>query len=257
MRVLLVQPHIEFAKFQENIKTCNCLVKKALDGAEVDLIVLPEMFSTGTCSSPEKIAGASESALSFMKLLATEHDCAVCGSIAVEENARFFNRLYFVTPETVFYYDKRHLFSYSGENKRFTAGDKRVVVEWRDWKFLLQVCYDLRFPVFSRNYDGDLGYDAAIYVASWPNSRIKVWDTLLKARAIENQCFTIGVNAAGEIEDTEQRLYYSGHSAVINYKGEIVTACSTEGKEDARIAQIDKNELLAFKEKFPTLPDGD
>ncbi len=272
MKIALVQPFVKFNHPDENLASAQKLIE-SLEDKDIDLIVLPEMFATGTCSEPKRIVPAAKQAFDFMQFTASKHNCALCGSVAVEENSKYFNRLYFITPDAdIFHYDKHHLFSFAGENENFTAGKERVIVTWRGWKLLLQVCYDLRFPIFSRNHivhknitpNGDnpavlqeAEYDAAIYVASWPDSRIIVWDTLLKARAIENQCYTIGVNMAGNNSSEEKMLNYNGHSAVINYRGEIVTTCNTEGKEDMRIAELNIEKLYGFRAKFPTLPDGD
>ena len=161
-----------------------------------DLYVLPEMWSTGFATEPEGIAESDGSSLNWMKQMANRLDAAVAGSIATEIDGKYYNRFYFVKPANddndneIEYYDKHHLFTYSGEHLRYTAGERRVVVEWRGWRFLLQVCYDLRFPVFARNCaEGPDAYDVALYVASWPTSRRAPWDALLRARAIENQCY--------------------------------------------------------------------
>ena len=170
-----------------------------------DLYVLPEMWSTGFATEPEGIAESDGSSLNWMKQMANRLDAAVAGSIATEIDGKYYNRFYFVKPANdgsdneIEYYDKHHLFTYSGEHLRYTAGERRVVVEWRGWRFLLQVCYDLRFPIFARNCaEGPDAYDVALYVASWPTSRRAPWDTLLRARAIENQCYVCGVDRTGD-----------------------------------------------------------
>ena len=179
-----------------NVACMDKLISAHAQGT--DLFVLPEMFSTGFCTSPEGIAESSDSAtLQWMKQKAAEHNCAIAGSVSVEENGKFYNRFYFVHPDgNVQWYNKKHLFTYGGEDKHYTAGQERVVVNFRGVRFLLEVCYDLRFPVWSRNR-GD--YDAAIYVASWPSPRVEAWKALLRARAIENQCYVLGVNRVGRI----------------------------------------------------------
>ena len=182
--------------------------------------------------------------------MASQLNAAIAGSVATEENGKFFNRFYFVEPDgNVSHYDKRHLFTYSGEDKRYTRGGKRAIVEFRGVKFMLQICYDLRFPVFSRN-KGD--YDAMIYVASWPSSRVEVWKTLLKARAIENQSFVIGVNRVGK----DSKCEYQGGSAIISPYGQTIAAIA-DFQEDAAITELNMNELEAFRKKFPVLGDGD
>ena len=226
---------------------------------ETDLIVLPEMFSTGFVTDPtggvEPDGGES---LAFMKEIASAWDAAVAGSVAVEDTATgtFRNRFYFVTPGgEVRFYDKHHLFTYSGEHHRYTAGQQRVVVPWRGVRILLQVCYDLRFPVFSRNCllkDGTADYDLALYVASWPESRIGAWDALLKARAIENQCYLAAVNRVGE--DPGNR--YSGHSQILGPKGETLAVCR-ESEVSVVTQTLSMDDLLAFRGKFPVLADAD
>lgn len=149
------------------------------------------------------------------------------------------------------HYDKRHLFGYGGEGKSFSAGNKRQVVEWQGVRFLLQVCYDLRFPVFSRNSAKE-PYDAIIYVASWPVPRIEAWRTLLKARALENQCYVIGVNRVG----TDPNCNYNGYSAIINPYGRALGECVSDNEETA-VATLDMAELQTFRKKFPVLDDAD
>ena len=173
----------------------------------------------------------------------------------VEEDGKRYNRFYFVTPTDVYTYDKRHLFSYAGEDKNFAAGDERTIVEWRGVKFLLQVCYDLRFPCFSRNRltaDGIPLYDAIIYVANWPASRRRVWDVLLQARALENQCFVIGVNRVGD----DPNCHYDGGSAIIDAKGKSLAKVQDETAASAT-ALLDMESLNAFRAKFPVLRDAD
>ena len=225
-------------------------LKRCAADAEADLFVLTEMFSTGFATEPEGIAESDGSSLRWMQQMANKLDAAIAGSVATEENSRFYNRFYFVEPNgQVTWYDKRHLFTYGGEDKHFTPGNKRVIVSFRGTRFMLQVCYDLRFPVWSRNR-GD--YDAIIYVASWPSSRIEVWKTLLRARAIENQSFVIGVNRIGK----DLKCEYQGGSAIIDPYGRTVAELF-DFQEATAIAEIDMNELEAFRKKFPVLNDAD
>lgn len=221
-----------------------------------DVLILPEMFSTGFVTRPEGVAEKDGESLRFMQETAARHDCAVAGSLAVEMEGSFRNRFYFVYPDgREVHYDKHHLFTYGGEHLRFTPGEKPVVAEFRGVRFLLQVCYDLRFPVFSRNRlmpDGSALYDVALYVASWPDVRTGAWDTLLRARAIENQCFLCGVNRVGE--DPGNR--YSGHSVLLGPKGEVL-AGSTEYREEVASCEINLEDLRAFRNQFPVLHDAD
>ena len=231
-----------------NVSKANAMID---DAPKADLYVLPEMFSTGFATCPEGIAEEEGSdTLSWMKRKAEEKDAAIAGSVAISSGGKYYNRLYFVKPDgSVAFYDKRHLFSYAGEDEHYTCGDERVVVEWRGVRIMLQVCYDLRFPVFSRNH-GD--YDMVVYVAAWPTSRIHVWDTLLKARAMENQCYVAGVNRIG----SDPNCDYCGHSVIISPYGKEIATCE-EQMECTAQADIDMERLEAFRKKFPVLDDAD
>lgn len=220
-----------------------------------DLYVLPEMWSTGFASEPEGVAETDGGSLRFMQMMAEKMDAAIAGSIAIMEGGIFYNRFYFVKPGDVSpaYYDKHHLFTYSGEHLRYTAGKERVVVEWRGVRFLLQVCYDLRFPVFSRNVaEGSGAYDVALYVASWPESRRSPWDALLRARAIENQCYVCGVDRVG----SDPSCRYNGGTAIIDAYGRTVASCP-DGEVSVISTEIAMESLNAFRRKFPVLSDGD
>lgn len=249
MKVILLQTDICWADPAANVAYMDKLISAHAQGT--DLFVLPEMFSTGFCTSPEGIAESSDSAtLRWMKQKAAERNCAIAGSVSVEENGKFYNRFYFVHPDgNVQWYNKKHLFTYGGEDKHYTAGQERVVVNFRGVRFLLEVCYDLRFPVWSRNR-GD--YDAAIYVASWPSPRVEAWKALLRARAIENQCYVLGVNRVGRDPYCE----YSGGTAGIDPYGKTLSACA-DGEEGFAEVVIDMEELQSFRKKFPVLNDAD
>lgn len=216
-----------------------------------DLYILPEMFTTGFATQPDsKVDDTPELTTAWMKEQARDGDCAIAGSIAVKDGDSYFNRFLFVTPDgAVATYDKRHLFTYGGERIRFSPGSKRVVVEFRGVKFLLEVCYDLRFPVWSRNR-GD--YDAAIYVANWPVVRQDAWDTLVKARAIENQCFLLAANRCGH----DPVCDYLGGSAIINPYGQILSR-AVDYAEEWVTADIDMPMLESYRAKFPVLEDAD
>ena len=250
MKITLIQQDIAWANPAVNQKAAE---QAMLSAAKSDLYVLPEMWSTGFATEPEGIAESHGASLRWMVEMAQRLDAAVAGSIATEVDGRYYNRFYFVKPgdkdHEVAYYDKHHLFTYGGEHLRYTRGEERIVVEWRGVRFLLQVCYDLRFPVFSRNR-GD--YDVALYVANWPDSRRQVWDTLLRARALENQCYVIGVNRVGD----DARCHYDGGSAVIDAYGHSV-AKAADGRQQVVTADIDMQRLQRFREKFPVLADRD
>jgi len=215
-----------------------------------DLVVLPEMFTTGfsmnALGNAEEPGGATEQ---WMSQLARQHDCAVTGSIAVHVTQGVYNRMLFATPEGVTLYDKRHLFRMAGEHERYLPGTERVIVKWRDWRILLQVCYDLRFPVFSRNRED---YDLVLYVANWPARRRYHWRQLLIARAIENLACVVGVNRIGA---DAKGLDYSGDSLVIAADGKILL--DAESKNGAAHAVLDGAALLQYRESFPCQLDAD
>ena len=255
-KLTLVQTDPVWGEIGANLSRVRKLCSRA---GKTDLIVLPEMFSTGFITDPsvgtEPDGGDS---LALMKEIAASMDAAVAGSVAVKETAdgTFRNRFYFVTPDgDVQFYDKHHLFTYGGEHLRYTAGKDRTIVEWRGVRILLQVCYDLRFPIFARNGlrpDGTAIYDLVLYVASWPEARIGAWDALLKARAIENQCYLAAVNRVGK--DPSNR--YTGHSQVISPYGNLLSICK-ENEEDVANCVISISDLLSFRKKFPVLEDAD
>lgn len=248
MRITILQRDIEWCNSEVNLRRAS----EAIDrNPGSDLYVLPEMFSTGFCTVPNGVAeGENGLSLRWMQRKAAEVDAAIAGSVAVEVEGRFYNRFYFVKPDgEVTYYDKKHLFTYGGEHLRFTAGEERRVVEFRGVRILLEVCYDLRFPIWARNR-GD--YDMILYVASWPTPRISAWSALLVARAIENQCYVAGVNRVGE----DPSCKYNGASVVIDPYGARIAECAL-GEECEATAEIDLDALEAFREKFPVLKDAD
>ena len=239
---------IAWGDCQGNVRRADAMIDNA---PEADLYIFPEMFSTGFAADPEGMAESENGkTVEWMRRKAVAKDAAIAGSLAIRSGGRYFNRLYFVKPDgEVTTYDKRHLFSYVGENLHYTRGEERVIVEWKSVRIMLQVCYDLRFPVFSRNH-GD--YDMIIYVASWPTSRIKVWDTLLHARALENQCYVAGVNRVGRDPNCE----YCGNSLIISPYGEDLAVCGS-GEESAKMAEIEMEMLRSFRKKFPVIDDAD
>lgn len=249
MKITLIQTDIVWGDVQANLAS---FTQQMLQAEKSDVYVLPEMFSTGFATDPEGTAETEPAeSLAWMHRMADELDAAVAGSIALKlTDGSFRNRFYFVKPhEAEVFSDKRHLFSYGHENEHYTPGNERVVVEFRGARFLLLVCYDLRFPVWSRNH-GD--YDCILYVASWPTSRIEVWNTLLKARAIENQCYVAGVNRIGE----DPACSYSGGTMLIDAYGRIQCQCEMNTSCSVT-ATLDLEKLAAFRVKFPVLNDRD
>jgi predicted amidohydrolase len=253
MKVGIIQTDIVWCDVPTNIARAEALIA----GAEVaDLYIFPEMWSTGFVIEAQDVAQTEENckALQWMISAAKRYDCALSGSLVIEEDGKYYNRHYFVTPEGIAArYDKKHLFRLGGEAKRFTAGDKRVVVEWRGVKFLIQTCYDLRFPVFSRNRKTEQGYDydAIIYIASFPTARFGAWHTLSAARAIENECFVAAVNRTG----VDIYCNYSGGSVLYDSYGDVIAHCGES--ECIVVAELDINELNARRRRFPTLRDAD
>lgn len=224
------------------------IIEKEFHKVEADLFLLPEMFSTGFCMDAAEVSDRNEESLEFLKKLSKEKKAAFCGSAPVEENGNFYNRMYFVQPDgTVAFYDKRHLFSFSGEDKVYTPGKDRIIVEHQGVRFLLQVCYDLRFPVFARNNDD---YDAILYVANWPEKRVGAWEHLLKARAIENLSYVFGLNRIGT--DGNNLLYQESSHCFFADGKEI---SQKEGNIIA--AELDLGELRDFRNHFQFLNDRD
>lgn len=232
--------------------------KIAQEGANTDLIILPEMFLTGFVVNPTEYAISMDGAeISTLKQLSKEYDVVIAGSVIIRESENYYNRFLWIQPDgDVSYYDKRHLFTFGGEDKNFVAGQKDAIFCLKGIKIKPLVCYDLRFPVWAKNsYDEGNGYeyDVLIYTANWPAPRAEVWKTLLKARAIENQCFVIGVNRVGT---DGEGLSYTGDSRIINARGEIVAETQSSENQIIRYC-IDKKELETFRSKFPVGPDWD
>jgi len=256
MKATIIQHDIAWAAPKENRRHLDSILR---DIPESDLVVLPEMFPTGFMTDPLNAAETVPyPTLQWMKEKAGEGGFCIAGSVAVKEDGLLRNRLYLVHPDgMVDFYDKHHLFTPGYEGRNYTPGDRRVIATLGGGeRVLLQVCYDLRFPVFSRNLplesDGTPPYDIAIYVASWPRQRIKAWDTLLRARAIENQCFVIGVNRIG----SDPVDSFNGHSVILSPSGREIVGVE-EGCEGFRTAEIDIEELRKLRVMFPVMKDGD
>lgn len=235
---------IKWKSKSENFK----IIGDAFSSEESDFFVLPEMFSTGFCMDAAEIADRVEESLSWMKSFAKQKDAAVCGSVSVEEKGMFYNRMYFVEPSgNVVFYNKKHLFSYSGEHKIYTAGNERVIVNYKGFRILLQVCFDLRFPVFSRNNND---YDAVLYVANWPESRVVAWESLLKARAIENQAYVFGLNRIGKDGNNlnyieSSHCFFADGAEISNKNNNLVEA------------EFNLEKLQNYRNQFPFLDDRD
>ncbi|MCI6702609.1 MAG: amidohydrolase [Prevotella sp.] len=248
MKVTIVQTDLTWSNPAVNRSHIEQLITSSPSG---DLIVLPEMFSTGFATQPEGIAEENDESLKWMCDMAYKKKAAICGSIAIKDaNNLYYNRMYFVRPDGTYNeYDKRHLFAFGGENVHYQRGNRRVVIEYQGWHILLQVCYDLRFPVWSRNAND---YDAILYVANWPQVRREVWDLLLRTRAVENQCYVVGVNRVGD----DATGHYNGGSQVIDPKGKIAGICNDDSEQMMTI-DLSLEDLINFKKKFNVLEDRD
>ncbi|MGL6127036.1 nitrilase-related carbon-nitrogen hydrolase [Chryseobacterium artocarpi] len=244
MKIVGLNLDIVWKNKAENFK----IIESEIQDLTADLFLLPEMFSTGFCMEASEVSDRNEESLEFLKKISKEKNTAFCGSAPVEENGNFYNRMYFVQPTgEVAFYNKRHLFSFSGEDKVYTPGKERVIVDYQGVRFLLQVCYDLRFPVFARNNDD---YDAVLYVANWPEKRVGAWEHLLKARAIENLSFVFGLNRIGTdgnnlFYQESSHCFFADGREIADKKGNIVSA------------ELDMNELNDFRTHFQFLNDRD
>lgn len=247
MRVALLQFDTVWLRPEINFYT----IERLLQGIECDLVVLPEMFPTSYSIEADKVAERADGpTLEWMKNLAQERQFALLGTVAVKERGEHYNRMYMVLPDgTVCHYDKRHLFTFAGEEQSFSPGKERIIVEWQGVRILPLVCYDLRFPAWSY-LPGQV--DLIIYSASWAASRTSAWETLLPARAVENQAWVVGVNRVGIDKDGTP---YTGHSAAYDYLGRKVSDCGE--RECVEIVEIEPAKISAFREKFRAWQDAD
>ncbi len=262
LKITTIQSNLHWENKEMNL---NMFSQKINDIAEsTDLIILPEMFSTGFSMNPKKFAEPMNGlTVNWMIEKAKEKMCAVTGSFIYEENGKCFNRLVWVNADgSCFTYDKRHLFRMAHEDNHYSAGQNKIIIELKGWKICPLVCYDLRFPVWSRNKavresKEDLNphyeYDLLIYVANWPEIRSFPWKTLLLARALENQCYVAGLNRLG---NDGNQIYHSGDSAVINAKGEVISKTKAH-EESAETITLSYSELTAFRKFFPAILDAD
>jgi omega-amidase len=256
-------PTLSITTIQTNLiwedKTANLnALEQKINAIETptEIIVLPEMFSTGFSMQPSQLAETMDGeTVSWMKRVSAQNKIILTGSIIIEEEGNYYNRLIWMLPNGQYgYYDKRHLFAFGQEDKFYTAGNKRLIAQVKGFKINLQVCYDLRFPVWARqqNKSGEMEYDVLIYVANWPEKRSHAWKTLLCARAIENQCYVIGVNRVGA---DGNNIYHSGNSLVIDPLGQVLYNMADD--EDVNTVTLSKEYLNEVREKFPFWKDGD
>ena len=259
LRVLGLQEDLVWEDVAANLTQASSRIEEELAKTPADLVVLPEMFTSGFSMSVQHVEPLDEqgqcATSRWMLDLAAAHNVAITGSTAVRDKAgHAFNRMWFVTPEgDVHHYDKRHLFTLAGEHEVYKPGKERVEVHWRGWRILLQICYDLRFPAFARNH-GSHPYDVAIYVANWPETRKEAWRTLLQARAIENQCYVIGINRCGEDGNGHK---YSGDSLISDHLGQLVADAGSTGTQASIQAVFCKEALSTFRKTLPFLADAD
>lgn len=249
MKVALVQTSLVWENPSANRQLIEEKIHKI--SSEVDLIVLPEMFTTGFTMQPQLIAeDFPGETLVWLQRLSAQKNAAITGSIAVRENENFYNRLLFVKPDGSWQsYDKRHLFSLAGEDQVYTAGTEKLIIEYKGFRICPLICYDLRFPVFSRNNDE---YDLLIYVANWPEVRISAWNTLIAARAIENQSYVVAVNRVG---DDANKHRYVGHSQVVDALGDLLL--EPQEIEDVYTVSLSLENLTEIRQKYRFLADRD
>lgn len=249
MKISLIQTATHWHDAQANQQHFHELLDSV--PAETDIVVLPEMFSTGFTMSSREVAEPMDGPTAgWLINEAQRRQKTLCGSVVIEEAGKFYNRFLWVTPDGIeVTYDKRHRFRMAGEHDHYSAGNRRVVFEYDGWRICPMVCYDLRFPVFFRNR-GD--YDVLLCVANWPAARSDHWETLLKARAIENQCYVVAVNIVGTDGND---IGYSGGSCVLDPQGDILVAAAE--RDGVFNATLDLAELAAYRERFPAWQDAD
>jgi predicted amidohydrolase len=250
MKISVIQPNVVWENKSRNFQNLSGLISPLLNNT--DIIILPEMFNTGFSMNSGHFSELPEAeTFKWMKSTAKLGNFGVCGSFMVRERGRFFNRWIFVSPlEEMWHYDKRHLFSMGEEDKYFSAGKSKLVFTFRGLRISPYICYDLRFPVWSRNNNN---YDLAVYSANWPEARINVWNTLLKARAIENQCFAAGSNRIGT---DGNGIKYCGDSAIIDPRGYVIASAGTNS-ECFVSAELSMADLSEFRKKFPVAGDAE
>ena len=248
-KISLVQTSLIWQQASANCDHISNMLEQNV--AETDLIVLPEMFNSGFTLDATKVAETMDGdTVDWMKQLATKQNAAITGSLVINENGHNYNRMVFAYPDgNLEWYDKRHLFRMAKEQDRYSAGNKRVIVNWRDWKIALYVCYDLRFPVWCRNQNDT---DLMLYIASWPGVRSYPWQTLIRARAMENLCYVCGVNRIGT---DANGIDYQGDSAIIDMAGNDV--CQLANEDVIHTVTLSGEELLRFRQKFPAHLDAD
>lgn len=251
MKITLVQADIAWENKELNFSKYESLLNSL--AGKTDLLILPEMFSTGFSMNCEQMSeNMNGQTMQWIRKITSGSGFAMIGSFIATENGKYYNRLVFMKPNGNYCsYDKGHLFRMEKENKYYTKGNQPVIYTFKDWKFSLQICYDLRFPVWSRNVN--MGYDVLVYIANWPQVRRNVWNTLLPARAIENQSYVVGVNRIGK---DGNNIDYCGDSMIVDPKGKIIAQTKMYA-EELITHEISLDDLHLFREKFPVWEDAD
>jgi len=256
LKITLIQSDLHWEDIEANLAMFEEKVWQI--GSTTDVIVLPEMFTTGfTMAAPKLAEHMNMRTFKWMKQMADQTGALMLGSFIATVHERYYNRLLWMEPGGQFKtYDKRHLFRMANEHKVFAPGESLLIGTWKGWRICPLICYDLRFPVWSRNrwdaHARKLSYDVAVYVANWPTTRIDAWNTLLKARAIENLSYVVGVNRVGL---DGNGVEHNGNSSVISPKGEYIY--TNEGTESMRTVELSSNSLEAFRDRFPAFQDAD
>ncbi len=247
MIITTIQSDIIWEDIDKNLE----IYQKKINDIKSDIIILPEMFTTGFTMNPQDLAEEMNGkTIQWMKKNSTKINSVICGSIIIKENGNYYNRFVWVSPDgSIYTYDKKHLFSFAGESENYKSGDSKIIIDYKGWRICPLICYDLRFPVWSRNVED---YDILIYVANWPSKRKNAWKNLLISRAIENQSYVIGVNRVG----TDKNGYsYNGDSCLINALGETLYISSYV--ENIYTTILDKSDLSKIRNQFPFLKDKD
>ncbi|HSJ69654.1 MAG TPA: amidohydrolase [Anditalea sp.] len=254
LSVALIQTDIYWKDKSSNLSMFEEKIWSIKD--KVDLIILPEMFNTGYSMDVQELGEHMNfNTGKWMRQMAAQTGAVITGSVIIKDGENYYNRLLWVTPDgEIKHYDKKHLFGMADEDQHFSPGEKNIIVSLKGWNIMPQICYDLRFPVWSRNrgLEGKPSYDMIFFVASWPSPRVNAWDALLKARAIENQSYAIGVNRIGV---DGNNIPYVGHTSAYDYKGD--TVCYLDDREEIAIIHLDKEALEDSRARFPFLKDAD
>lgn len=250
LHITVIQPDIVWENKVANLQQYENTIS-GIKGPK-HVVVLPEMFSTGFSMAPERLAEPMAGrSVTWMADMAVKYRCILTGSLIIEEEGKYYNRMLWVQPDgRIGFYDKRHLFAYADEDKHYTRGETKLIAQVNGWRINLQICYDLRFPVWARNQGDD--YDVLLYVANWPEVRSLAWKTLLQARAIENMCYVVGVNRVGK---DGKDFNYSGDSSVFGPLGELIWQQSNE--EACHTVTLEREVLQKTRTKLPFLNDAD